>query len=218
MKQIITDFTAQSDGFRFVNSFAFSREFKLPFLAHPIDLGHLAYGLCGGMSFAALDYFNAGNPVPKQGVVPNAGTALYQYLMNRQIDSLSLPVVPLKIIEWMLRPDPEVGSLTAQREFPKLRRRLDGNTPAVLALVRAQGIADPTQNHQVVARGYDFDETTKQVTIYLYDPNHPGQEPTLTMNFARPSQGINPTQSTGEPLRGFFVLDYDPRKPPASGD
>ena len=177
------------------------------------------YGLCGGMCFAALDYFHAGKPVPDQITVPAIGTDLYRYLWDRQLDTLSLPVI-LRVIEWMLRDDGDVARLTARREFPKLYRRLDKGNPAVLALIRGRGVEDPTQNHQVVAVGYDFDETTRQLTVYLYDPNHPydpnypGQEPRLTMNLARPSRGIEAAQSTGEPLRGFFVIAYKPQTPP----
>jgi hypothetical protein len=50
--------------------------------------------------------------------------------------------------------------------------------------------------------------------VQLYDPNHPMTEPTLRMNFADPRLGINPSQSTGEALRGWFVIDYKPRPVP----
>jgi len=212
MALVRTDFSAQDDGFRFVNSFEFSFEFKLPF-AGSIDLGHIVYGLCGGMCFAALDYFHAGNPVLAHTSVEDVEPELRNYLWERQLDSLSLPVIP-RVIEWMLRDDRHVGRLTAGREFPKLRRRLDKGSPAVLALIRGHGVDDPTQNHQVVTIGYDFDETTRELTTYLYDPNHPGQEPSLTMNFARPSRGIDAAQSSEEPLRGFFVIAYKQQTPP----
>lgn len=212
MALVRTNFSAKDHGFQFINAFPFSVEFSLPF-AGSIDLGHIVYGLCGGMCFSALDHFHTGKPVPAQTSVPDMGTDLHRYLWDRQLDSLSLPVIP-KVIEWMLRDDGDVGRLTARREVPKLYRRLNKGNPAVLALIRGRGVEDPTQNHQVVAVGYDFDETTKQLTVDLYDPNHPGQEPRLTMNLARPSRGIEAAQSTGEPLRGFFVITYKPQTPP----
>jgi hypothetical protein len=210
---IRTDFLPQDHGFRFINRFEFSFDFELP-LAGTIDLGRIVYGLCGGMSFAALDYFHTGRSVPDQAAVPDEGSTLYRYLWDRQLDSLSLPVGVIKVLEWMLRDDESVGRLVARREFPKVRRRLDRGNPAVLALIRVHGIDDPTQNHQVVARAYDFDEATRQLKIYVYDPNHPGHEPWLSMNLARPSRGIDAVQSSGEPLRGFFVLDYKVQTPP----
>jgi hypothetical protein len=51
------------------------------------------------------------------------------------------------------------------------------------------------------------------MTIYLYDPNHPGEEPSLSLNLANPTAGVNLTQSTGEPLRGFFVNKYQAQTP-----
>ena len=206
MALVRTDFSAQHHGFGFVNHFKFSFEFKLPF-AGSINLGHIVYGLCGGMCFAALDYFHAGKPLPTRTSVQEVQPDLRSYLWERQLDSLSLPVI-LKVIEWMLQDDGHVGRLTARREFPKLHRRLDKGNPAVLALIRGRGVQDPTQNHQVVAVGYDFDETTRHLTVYLYDPNHPGQEPTLSMNLTRPSRGIAAAQSSAEALRGFFVIAY----------
>jgi hypothetical protein len=67
--------------------------------------------------------------------------------------------------------------------------------------------------NKVTAVGYDFDADTKAMAIYLYDPNHPGEEPTLTLNLANPASGHNLSQSTGEPLRGFFVINYQPQAP-----
>jgi len=207
-----TNFSAQHHGFGFANRFEFSFEFELP-LAGPINLGRIVYGLCGGMCFAALDHFHAGIPVPTPTSVQEVAPELRSYLWQRQLDSLSLPVI-LKVIEGMLQDDGGLGRLTAQREFPKLHRRLSRGDPAVLCLIRAHGVEDPTQNHQVVALGYDLDETTRHLTVYLYDPNHPGQEPVLSVKLARPSRGIDATQSSGEPLRGFFVIDYQRQIPP----
>ena len=205
-----TDFEVREHGFHFWNYFDFSLEFELP-LVGAIDLGEIVYGLCGGMCFAALDYFHA-KVLPALDTVIDDGSALYDYLLLRQLRSLAAPVVPLKILEWMIRDDLDVARRTASREFPKIRRRIAKGNPAVLLLIRAGGFSDPTQNHQVVATGYDLDEATQDVKIFLYDPNHPDEEPTLDMNLADPKHGIDLKQSTGEHLRGFFVLDYRPRK------
>jgi hypothetical protein len=62
--------------------------------------------------------------------------------------------------------------------------------------------------------GYDFDPLANQMTVYLYDPNHPGEEPSLALDLSHPGQGNSFTQSTGEPLRGFFVIPYASETPP----
>jgi len=110
--------------------------------------------------------------------------------------------------------DNTVARTVNQWEIPKLRKQIDLSRPVVLALIRTKGITDPTKNHQVVAIGYDYEPTTKDMMVYLYDPNHPGEQPTLSMNLSKPSQGIGLSQSSGEPIRGFFFIDYEPQTPP----
>ncbi len=202
-----TEFSPRVHGFHFGNAFRFSFEFNLPFFGR-VDLGSMVYGLCGGMCFAALDYLLAGRPMPTRTSVPPRGSGLYAYLWQRQLDSFSGPVLPLKVIEGMLRTNEDVERLTAGKEFPRLRARIDQGIPAVLCLIRARGLVDPTQNHQVLATGYRLDTATGQVTIHVYDPSHPGQEPTLSMSLGDPERGIDLVQSTRERLRGFFVVKY----------
>jgi hypothetical protein len=207
--KVRTTFDPLVNGFKFVNRFPF--EFKLP-LFKSIDLGEIVLGLCGGMCFGALDYYYAERSVPKHNRVKQLSEKYIGYLWDRQLDSLGLVVIP-KVIEWMLRSDIDVGKRTARYEVAKLRKRLDQDQPCVLCLVRIKK-GDPTQNHQVLATGYDFDPTSKLMTIYLYEPNHPGKAPTIQLNLSQPSQGIQASQSTGEPLRGFFVIEYKQQKPP----
>jgi hypothetical protein len=66
-----------------------------------------------------------------------------------------------------------------------------------------------------VAWGYDYDEATGQAKVHIYDPNRPNQSPTLSMDFSRLDSGISAAQSTGEPLRGFFLMDYRVKVPPS---
>jgi hypothetical protein len=212
MTLVDTNFSVQDHGFLFPNRFEFSFDFELPFVGS-IDLGDIVFGLCGGMCFSALDHYHAAMPIPTQTTVPEMGTDLYHALLDRQIDSFHLPRGVMRVLEWMLREDEDVGRLTTWREIPILRKQIDKGKPVVLALIRVRGIADPTHNHQVVARAYDFDETSKQLEIPIYDPNHPGQEPHLSFNLSSLSSGISPQQSTGEPLRGFFVIPHKPQAP-----
>jgi hypothetical protein len=213
MEKVRTNFIPGERGFRFVNSFPFpfSVSFKLPF-AGQVDLGDIIYGLCGGMCFASLDYFYAGKRVPGYQKVQEIPNRYLFYLWDRQLDSLGLLVVP-RVIEWMLREDINVGQLTARNEIPKLRRRLDKGLPCVLALIRTSRGDDPTRNHQVLATGYDYDPQTGLMTISLYEPNYPGKEPSIQLNLAHPSKGIHAIQSTGEPLRGFFLINYRQQQP-----
>lgn len=215
MVQHRSNFQSLSNGFRFVNRFAlpFSTDIRLPIVGE-IDLSKVVYGLCGGMCFAALDYFNSGKPMPAYTQVDQLPPGYLSYLWERQLDSLGLVVLP-RVIEWMLRSDKDVAVRVSRYEVPKLRRQLDQGKPVVLALVRGRGVEDPTQNHQVLVTGYDLDDATQQMALYLYEPNYPGMVPTLNLSLAHPSQGLQLTQSTGEVNRGFFVISYSPQQPPA---
>ena len=171
MPLIKTPFISTQHGFQFVNrfEFPFSVMFQLPFVG-PIDLDDIVYGLCGGMCFGALDYFHTGKTVPEISKVENIDTKYLLYLWDRQLDSLKLPIV-LKVIEWMLLDEVTIAKRVSRWEIPKLRRRIDKGKPAVLALIRTHGINDPSQNHQVLATGYEFDPISKAFTAQLYDPN-----------------------------------------------
>lgn len=212
-----TNFIPQQHGFRFVNRFEFPEVVGVKLaLAGPISrsLKDVVYGLCGGMSFAAADYFKLARPVPEYDDPDEVSVKLFHYLWNRQLDSLRGPTLR-KLVVGMLRSDGGLGKAIRDEEVPRLRALIDAGTPAVLALVRVKGLNDPTRNHQVLATGYTFDPQTRQMTLSLYDPNHPRQEPSLSLNLADPARGVNISQSSGEKLRGFFVIDYWTETPPA---
>ncbi len=213
MAAVNTKFSVAKNAFHFVNRFEFNFpvKFKLP-LGGEVDLSKTVLGLCGGMCFSALDHFYSGEPLP-EAVRPDAiDPATLAYLCDRQLDSLSIPVV-LKIIEWMLIDRAELARRMARYEIPRLRRQLERGDPVVLALIRVSGAADPTHNHQVIATGCDYDPGTRDLSLTLYDPNHPGETPTIRLNLAAPRHGFDLAQSTAEPLRAFFVIPYQRQAP-----
>ena len=142
---------------------------------------------------------------------PPPGTLLYRYLWTRQLHSLSRPTVLLRLFCRMLRSDDRLHRQTIKRELPALRRHIERGEPVVLLPVRARGLSDPTANHQVVAVGYEEEPATGEVSLPLYDPNHPGSEPRITIKRTPSPERPALEQSTGERLRGFFILRYRPR-------
>ncbi len=212
MTLVATPFVSQVNGFHFINRFDALPPIKLPWIG-PIDPGTLIIGLCGGMSFAALDYYYHQMPIPPDSDPQAISQSLRSYLVERQLDSLSLFVLN-RVIGWMLRSDADVLRFTG-REAVKTRALLDRNTPVPLCLVRVAGLANPTANHQVVARAYEFDANNAILTLHLYDPNHPDSEPTINLHLLPDGGAANLSQSTGEPLRAFFVNPYQPKTPPA---
>ena len=200
--------TAEEIGFHFPNYYDYSLSLKLP-LGRSRELDPIVYGLCGGMCYAALDYYHAGLPVPNRTAVPKPGERLFRYLFKRQMDSFQLPMGPLRIVRWMFRGDEAVARSTIEKEFPRLRDSIARGQPPVLLMIYAGAWESPTQNHQVVAVGFDLDEAAQRVTIPIYDPNYPGDEPTLHLDLRPSLATLN--QSTGEPLRGFFLQGYRPK-------
>ena len=208
-----TVFNPKEDGFKFANKFAPKIKVNFPLIGE-IEIQNLMTGLCGGMCYTALDYFHKGMPAPSRRTVPKIGSGLHIHLVRKQIESLIPPDGVIKVLDWSAREKARVWRHTGGREFGKLRTRLDKGEPAVLALIRAARGDDPRKNHQVVAHAYRSDGQTQDVEIGIYDPNHPEEGPTISMNVRNPKRGINIIQSTGEPLRGFFVIDYKPGDPP----
>ena len=206
-----TNFDPLNNGFRFINRFELPK--VLDVRLSLLKLKDIVYGLCGGMSFAAIDYFKLGRPVPEFNEPEEINVKLFHFLWNRQLDSLRGGTMR-KLVVSMLRSDSSLGKVVVTEEVPRLRALIDQGTPAALALVRVKGLKDPTHNHQVLATGYEYDPENQQMTLTLYDPNHPRIEPKITFNMADPSKGINITQSTKEPLRGFFLIDYRTETPP----
>lgn len=170
-----------------------------------------AFGLCGGMSWTALDRYRRGLPVGGIRSVPGRDDDLFRELVSRQADSMRGRTLLERCIVWQFLPDrvpwwmiwaKGVGRLSAKLEWPKLRTALGSGTPTGLVLMRARGAATPSGNHQVVAVGYR-DSGSGTVSIDIYDPNHPGKRPSIPMDTE--SETVGPRQSTGEPVRGFFT-------------
>ena len=176
------------------------------------------FGLCGGMSWAALDLYGSGQPVPAGSAPPESGTELFKTLVRRQADSLARTALFQKVVTWQLLPDStqwwrfwldNVGKLVEEREWPQLRSALEGGRPQSICLIRSRGVGGFANNHQVIATGYEVGPGGR-VNVDLYDPNHPGFVPKLSFQPGAGSNRIDARQSSGEPVRGFFVWPHRP--------
>jgi hypothetical protein len=202
-----TRFDPIEHGFRFPNYFVYQPNwpFDGPIWRRPFE-----FGLCGGMCYAALDYWHAQLPVPTSEVPPASGTALYRYLMNRQAASMLRPEVLPRLFTWIAKSDLAVGRLTA-RAFERLCAQLDAGLPTVLILVRTRRWESPTANHQVLATGYEFDEFSRRGTVYVYDPIYPCEEIDLYLDLSAPERGVGLYHQKGDLTRGFYPTGYAAR-------
>lgn len=227
------DFLPSRHGFHFRNSFsgqALPKSLRGLGLEKQIKLGD-RYGLCGGMSASAADYFLSGTPVPADTTPPKDGTPLYDYIYQRQTDSLGpLAVMAAKFIRWMSLPDrstaadvESTASLTAA-ELPSVLSRLSKGELIPLGLVyRAAGPGQkPWENHQVLAFASSADGDL--TTIRIYDSNYPNRDDVTIRCTTRPAQPPPgpPREVTCEerlgdhhviPVRGFFPMPYQPKVP-----
>ena len=203
--QIQTEFTPPGHGFRFLNSFRVKPQI------FNLDLEQKGMGFCGGMCAGALNRFLRNISIPDDREPPQQGTPLFDELKDRQVRSMH-PNVLTKMFRFQSAPDQvdqfrksSIGVLT-KREWPALKIALDDARPAILVLIRANGMFDnPTKNHQVLAIGYHFDPATRELEISEYDPNKPDQTQTLSMNLGLPGGRLHIRDSAKRTTRGFFV-------------
>ncbi|MEJ2679656.1 MAG: hypothetical protein P8174_11370 [Gemmatimonadota bacterium] len=177
------------------------------------------FGFCGGLCWSALDRYHA-ERLPTAMDAPRPGEPLYEELLQRQLNALSAGGWR-QVHEWQAKPDVadrfrrnDIGTATLA-EYRRARRLLNAGEPVLLHLVRVAGpFANPTENHQVLAWSFQEDRTAGKTRIRVYDPNRPGDDDVyLEVGLKRQDGRIALRQSTGEPLRGFFLVEYDRARP-----
>jgi hypothetical protein len=179
------------------------------------------------MALTARDLFEAGVGAPQDQPLPPAnGSLRFRALVRRQVQSLDWMRVPLRYLDlqawrpdpprgpamWLRREPPRVEAVL--REWPRIRAEIDAGHPSVVGLIRVAGISPwaLTQNHQVLAWGWEEDHG--RISLRVYDPNHPGRDDVELRVVLADAPGaplrdrITMTQTTGEPLLGFFRQPY----------
>jgi hypothetical protein len=226
------EFTPSEYGFKFQNNFPpFDLPDSLPKIPN-LPLVSKSYGLCGGMSSAAYDYFLAGRK-PAAEQVPEAGTTLHKYLFKRALETFGFfGENLLKVGRWTLLPDGEANGTHRQTrlEWENIKRELDAEKAVVLTLIykSARSTKDLFNviwdNHQVLAYGYT-PRTDGMFDIHIYDSNFPGvndaivQAKRVSLNTSQgildglECQEIIPGRRTIK-VRGFFAMDYEKEDPP----
>jgi hypothetical protein len=230
----VPGFRPSTSGLHFANDFPEVPLRTIEVLGIDMELGDASKGLCGGMAYAARDYFEAGATPPAERDTPGSGP-LFEYLADRLLESLDLPRGPARYFKYMspVYRDHEtfLSSLgigprgrawvMIKQEWPKIKADLDGGKPSPIGLVTVKSV-DPRQlgqNHQVLAWGYEVDGT--ELKIYVYDPNHPDDDEVfISLSTAKPKQATE-VRYSGRVFGGdhriwcFFRSQYTPSVPPA---
>ncbi|WP_223593782.1 hypothetical protein [Neobacillus bataviensis] len=222
-----TGFLPSSSGFKFENSFSPVPLKKINVLGWKIPFGNASYGLCGGMIYAVMDYFEAKIQIPSVPEAPSSGP-LFDYIVNRQIESLHLPFGLLKYLFLMnpllrahetkaskLGAAPQRSWRMIKKEWPRIKKDLDNGKLSPLGLIRVKSF-NPfqiRQHHQVLAYGYDLNEN--HLFINIYDPNLPNDDYlTLSLNIENPESTTTVVHSKSSvPIYCFFRTDYKFKRP-----
>lgn len=208
-----TGFLPSAHGFAFANEWPSGAAASIPLGVGKIGIGNAARGLCGGMVFAALDYWHAGAPPPAEQ--PQPGTPLFGFIVRRLVRSWRLPAGVGRYYRWMVLADADVARRTTRRHWPAIKEMLDAGKPAPLGVVTVAS-ANPLLlggNHQVLAYGYHT--AGSLVTLHVYDPNA-GQDDAVVIRWdgeAEPA-AFEHNLGLGLPVRGFFLTRYRPARPP----
>ena len=151
-------------------------------------------GLCGGMTYAAMDYFASGQLPPAAKKDPADGFVspdspddpLFLFIRKRLLDSFDIVGRGHRWLSYSspIYPDDDEGVLqtfgvskgkawvTYREEWPRIRELLDDGQLAPIGLVQSAEF-DIGKNHQVLA--YAYEQSAQNVKLWIYDPNVPGR-------------------------------------------
>jgi hypothetical protein len=111
-------------GFKFTNSY--TQTYKvipdkyIPDFIHKGDLKFSTQGRCGGMAFAALDYFYAHKLIQSYTSTPPNDNPLSKYILDRLYDSLDLNLLGiLKALGSIITSTSPLGSVSNLEEVPR---------------------------------------------------------------------------------------------------
>ena len=207
-----TNFDPKKHGFKFNNQFKGD-------IAPGTGLNMTVSGFCGGMVFAALDYYHKGMRIPQQDYQPANSENLGRYIWNRLLDSIMPNLGKWSELTVNLggmdnRADFEAG---LSGELSLLRKQIDAGKPVVLGVFKPDaGLAGP--HHQVLAIGYDMGQYKgdlgahqSDLKIYIYDPNEHDTIQVLTPDLGK----LWFRESNGSIWRTYFVdKSYAVQTPP----
>lgn len=211
-------FLPSRHGFAFPNAWENSL-LKLQIGGKPFSIA--LRGRCGGMAFAALDYWRIGVDAREMAgtQLPEKHSELERYTMRRQIDSLTdgLAVNMARFVAWTYRPmtgSRGAAALTRGREAGSVLAAMTAGNPVPLGLVTADRLSGLGLNHQVVAYAAERDE--RGLRVWIYDPNFPRRDD-VWLEFEWEGTGpiaeyVGGTQR--KLWRGLFVERYYPEIPP----
>lgn len=197
-------------GFRFANRWPSVPARTIDLGPVHIPIGNASRGLCGGMAFAARVRFERHEDAPPDAMPPKRGESLFREIVDRQFDSFGRWFsVPIRFWRSSAGSQAARDRETVRDAWPAIRASIDAGVPPMIGLVRLAG-RNPLAlglGHQVA--GFRYDEAGTGIAIWIYDPNHPGDDD-VRLTVERRADGTYAlAQSTGEPLIGLLALPFE---------
>ena len=172
-------------------------------------------GRCGGMVFAALDYFDAGEPIEGAGRpadLPAHDSPTARLIWRRQLASvfsrLGSNLWRFAVLTYLPSGAPRGIGPTTQREVAVLLALLEAGRPVPLGLVSALTVRHLARNHQVLAYGAEIGESG--VLVRVYDPNFPRRDDIMVEVPLGGGPVVERAGTRRITWRGFFVEQYRP--------
>ncbi len=176
-------------------------------------------GRCGGMVFAALDAFAAGESLGPEALgreLPPHDSPAARAIWRRQMESVvagaGVNLVEFARFTYLPSASPLGIGVATRRELLSLFDMLRSGRPAALGLVSGMTLKHLARNHQVLAYAAHFAEG--HVTVRIYDPNHPRRDDVALEVPMDPGQPV--VERIGDRVkiwRGFFIERYAPKAP-----
>lgn len=179
-------------GFHFANGF--DNELRLLLLGNAIEAvirvfsnGMGFAGRCGGMAYAALDYFKHPSvPLPAEAELPPDGSVCGEYIWQRLVKSLE-HVAPefVRAQTDLVHRDALWGRSLPPKgsAYTSVVEQLEKNTPCSLDLITTGfGLEKIGECHQVVAIGHTPSSDPERVLVHTYDNTCPDREMVLVLN------------------------------------
>jgi hypothetical protein len=191
-----------------------------------IPIGNASNGMCGGMTYSAIDYYLDGRPIPARTDVPrDLSDPDFTYIAQRLWDSFHLNEVvfgssALKTYgDYMAYGPADRARVTIKEALPVIRADIALGIPSALGLIGAHAeglgpmIANLGKNHQVCAYSYKRDGNI--VRLGIYDCNLPDNNSIeISINADEMSfPSINHNTSMSQLLM-FFQTGYTRKRPP----
>jgi hypothetical protein len=234
-----TGFLPDRDGFKFSNQWP-NTPYSLPPLKGTMldyKYGNARNGLCGGMVFAARDYFEAGLSIPEVTTAPvDEHDPLFQYLVDRLFATFSVDSVSLMLkLMNPLFPDTDENilgalglaagrsSVMANEEWPLIRADIEAGRPSPMVLITVKSTLpwDLGKCHQVLA--YAYDVHADDILLRVYDPNQPMcNDVTMRFNIRTVAEAIRvehnihvfeDDDTSPRPIYCFARMNYTQRTP-----